>query len=482
MLYAEARVQPDGATVPEDEPDVALLRTTALEYMTTVGMTLESKKTSKLRLLITTAPPGRVADLVAGIVGASFDERFAILAQFDVPARVRASLELVSRQNEIVRVTKKIASKVQGDLSKRQRELYLRQQLDAIRSELGDTTEDEVDELQELQSKISRAQFSKEAQVVVNREFKRLKKMQPMQAEYQVVRTYIDWLCEMPWNEETTDRFDLAACRKQLDDDHFGLEPIKKRITEFLAVQKMRNSVKGPILCFVGPPGVGKTSLGRSIAQSVGRTFHRISLGGVRDEAEIRGHRRTYVGAMPGSIIHGMKKAGARNPVFLFDEIDKLGMPNLHGDPASAMLEVLDPEQNAAFTDHYLAVPFDLSHVMFIATANTLDTIPHALLDRMEVVSISGYTIEEKVEIARRHLVPKQSHAHGIPADQELVFDADALATIATAYTRESGVRDLERKIAAVCRGKTVEFVEAGETGVSNRVASGDLEKYLGVG
>jgi ATP-dependent Lon protease len=406
------------------------------------------------QLLESIQAPGHLADLITANIDATIEEKQEVLEAVHLKLRLKRVLELLSRQFEVMKLSNKINSQVKGEMSKTQREYYLRQQLKAIKEELGDKDDDESG-IEELERRLKNANLPEEAEKAANREFKRMRNMQPSQAEYTVARTYLEWLADLPWSKSSQDNLDLQNAQRQLDDDHYGLDKIKKRIVEYLAVRKLKNDMKGPILCFVGPPGVGKTSLGRSIGDSLGRKFHRISLGGVRDEAEIRGHRRTYIGALPGRIIQGLKKAGTNNPVFLLDEIDKLGH-DFRGDPSSALLEVLDPEQNNTFSDHYLDVPFDLSKVLFIATANQLDTIPAPLRDRMEIIEVPGYTFEEKMNIAKQHLVPKQIKEHGITKDHIEIPDPTILK-LATAYTREAGVRNLEREIAAVCRSVAVE-------------------------
>jgi ATP-dependent Lon protease len=420
--------------------------------------------------------PGQLADLVAANLDAPVDEKAQLLEIFDAKERIRRVLRLLTRQLEILKMRERINSQIKEEMGKNQREYVLRQQLKAIKEELGEEDGDQGD-LDILEERIAKADLPNEADKVARKQLKRLRQMQVGSAEYTVVRTYIDWLLDVPWTKQTTDNLDIAQVRKVLDEDHSGLEKVKKRIVEYLAVRKLKKDKKGPILCLIGPPGVGKTSLGRSVARSLGRKFHRISLGGVHDEAAIRGHRRTYVGALPGQVIQGMKKAGTVNPVFMLDEIDKIGH-DFRGDPAAALLEVLDPEQNDTFSDHYLEVPYDLSKVMFIATANVGDTIPPALKDRMEVIEIPGYTRKEKLDIARDHLVPKQLGEHGITPEQ-LQLEDGCLEAIIDNHTREAGVRNLERQIASVVRGVAVKVAD-GEKGPWRLTGEDDIREFLG--
>jgi ATP-dependent Lon protease len=395
--------------------------------------------------------PGRLADVIgASLPALSTAVKQELLETADVKARLQRLVATLTKEMEVLELGSKIQSQVESEMGKGQREYYLREQLKAIQKELGQT-DDRTREIDELREKIEAAQMTEEAKKEALRELDRLGKMPPAAAEYTVARTYLDWLIALPWSKETTDLLDLGAARTILDEDHSGLEKVKDRILEYLAVKSMRPAGKDPILCFVGPPGVGKTSLGRSIARALGRTFHRISLGGMRDEAEIRGHRRTYIGALPGQVIQGLRRAESKNPVFMLDEIDKLGM-DFRGDPASALLEVLDPEQNVAFRDHYVDVAFDLSKILFITTANVLDTVPPALRDRMEIIELAGYTEEEKVRIARKHLLPKQAKDHGLLEGEHINWTDAALRLLVRGYTREAGLRNLEREIAAVTR------------------------------
>ncbi len=401
--------------------------------------------------------PGALADLVAANLDAPVEEKAQLLETVDAKDRIRKVLRLLTRQLEILKMRERINSQIKEEMGKNQREYVLRQQLKAIKEELGEDEGDQGD-LDGVEERIAKAQLPQEAEQVSKKQLKRLRNMQVGSAEYTVVRTYLDWILDLPWHNSTPDNLEISAVRKVLDEDHYGLEKVKKRILEYLAVRKLKKDKKGPILCLIGPPGVGKTSLGRSIARSLGRKFHRISLGGVHDEAAIRGHRRTYVGALPGQIIQGMKKVGTINPVFMLDEVDKIGH-DFRGDPAAALLEVLDPEQNNTFADHYLEIPFDLSNVMFVATANVADPIPAPLRDRMEILEIPGYTRNEKLAIARQHLIPKQIEEHGITKEQLEIADT-AVDAIIDHYTREAGVRTLERQVASCIRGVAVKIAE----------------------
>ncbi len=401
--------------------------------------------------------PGRLSDLAASVLNISAEEKIGLLERNVVKDRVQKLVEIVTRELELQDISSRIQSQVADEVGKTQRQYYLREQMKAIQRELGEE-DDRAAESEELRKKIEEAGMPEEARKTAEKELDRLSKMPPQAAEYTVSRTYLDWLVSLPWAIETEDKLDVTAAKSVLDEDHYDLEKIKDRILEYLAVTALKKEMKGPILCFAGPPGVGKTSLGKSIARAMGRKFVRVSLGGIRDEAEIRGHRRTYIGSLPGRIIQGIKRAGTRNPVFVLDEIDKVGT-DFRGDPSSALLEVLDPEQNNAFSDHYLEVPFDLSRVFFVCTANVLDTIPPALRDRMEILRLPGYTEEEKVEIARAHIVRRQIEEHGLTLDKMTIHD-EALRSIINEYTREAGVRNLDREIASVCRKVARKFAE----------------------
>ncbi len=420
--------------------------------------------------------PSRLADTIIAHLGIKLEDKQTLLETIDSADRLEKVLSFTRSEIEILEVERRIRNRVKKQMEKTQKEYYLNEQMRAIQKELGEKDEFK-NELQELEEKIRQKKLSQEARDKVEKELKKLKMMSPMSAEATVVRNYIDWLLVLPWYEYTEDKLDLQDAEKILDEDHYGLEKVKERILEYLAVQSLVGELKGPILCFVGPPGVGKTSLGKSIARSTDRKFVRISLGGVRDEAEIRGHRRTYIGAMPGKIIQGMKKAGSGNPVFLLDEVDKMST-DFRGDPSAALMEVLDPEQNTTFNDHYLDVDYDLSKILFICTANSLERIPRPLQDRMEIIRIPGYTEWEKLNIAKHFLFKKQRDANGL-TEHNITCSDRVLSTVVRAYTRESGVRNLEREIATLCRKVAVEVVKKGKD-THVRLNQKRLEKYLG--
>jgi ATP-dependent Lon protease len=420
--------------------------------------------------------PGRLADMVASNLGLKVDVTQAVLESIDPIQRLRQVSEILGKEIEVLSMQQKIQAQAKGEMDKTQREYFLREQLKAIQKELGELDE-RAEEVTEFRKRIKDSAMPEKVLKEAEKQLKRLEKMHPDTAESSTVRTYLEWMVELPWSKRSKDNLDLKAAAAVLNEDHYDLEKVKERILEYLAVRKLKEKMKGPILCFVGPPGVGKTSLGKSIARALGREFVRISLGGVRDEAEIRGHRRTYVGALPGRIIQGMKQAGTSNPVFMLDEVDKVGM-DFRGDPSAALLEVLDPEQNNAFTDHYLGVPFDLTEVMFITTSNLIDPILPALRDRMEIIEIPGYTEEEKLGIAQKYLIPRQLEEHGITG-KHVRIDEAALRNIIAHYTREAGVRNLEREIANVMR-KVAKKVAEGK-GQGFPIDQTNLQKYLGV-
>lgn len=420
--------------------------------------------------------PGQLSDIIAANVLVKMEDKQDILDAIDITDRLERLYDILSREIEISRIERRIAGRVKKQIDKVQREYYLREQLKAIQKELGEY-DSTVGEVEEYKSNLESANLPKEVKEKAFKELEKLSRMPSASAEGTVVRNYLDWIIDLPWNDETVDNTDMKIAAKVLDEDHYGLYKVKERILEYLAVKNLTKTMKGPILCFVGPPGVGKTSIAKSIARALNRKFVRMSLGGVRDEAEIRGHRRTYVGAIPGRIISSIKTAGSKNPLFLLDEIDKIGS-DFRGDPASALLEVLDAEQNYAFRDHYLELPFDLSKVMFLTTANTLDTIPRPLLDRMEIIRIPGYTEDEKLNIAKQYLIPKQLKEHGLPEDGIMMSD-NTIRDIINYYTREAGVRELERQIAAVCRKAARRVAEMGIKRV--RITSSNLRKYLGI-
>src|SRR5713226_3750791 len=419
--------------------------------------------------------PGVLADLVASNLRLKIEESQGILEIFDPVARLKKVNELLTRELELSTMQARIQNQAKEEMSKTQREYFLREQLKQIQQELGEGDE-RTEEINELKKQLEKAKMPLEVKREADKQLKRLEQMHPESSEASLVRTYLDWLVELPWGKKTKDNLNIQKAKKVLDEDHYNLEKIKERILEYLAVNKLRRKIKGPILCFVGPPGVGKTSLGKSIARSLGRKFVRISLGGIRDEAEIRGHRRTYVGALPGRIIQGIKQAGSNNPVFILDEIDKVGT-DFRGDPSAALLEVLDPEQNHAFSDHYLNLPFDLSNVLFICTANLLDPVPPALADRMEVLQLSGYTNEEKLEIARKFLIPRQLQDNGI-SNSRLEISDDAVLRIIAQYTKEAGLRNCEREIASICR-KVARKIAEGKKELA-RVTRANLHLFLG--
>ncbi|MEZ5120788.1 MAG: endopeptidase La [Solirubrobacterales bacterium] len=446
--FLSAAIAPSLDVVEESTELTALMR----NVQATFGQIVESVPYLPEELQIAVAnveEPGALANLIAGALRLKTPEKQELLEETNVAERLRRLSQILAREAEVISIGTKIQSQVQSELEAGQREYFLRQQLKAIKEELGEEDESEA-EARDLREQLEQAGLPEEIRAVAERELGRLEKLPTMAAEHAVIRTYLEWLAALPWDASTEDNLDLEHARTVLDDDHYDIEQVKERILEFLAVRKLKPDARGSILCFVGPPGVGKTSLGRSIARALGRKFERISAGGVRDEAEIRGHRRTYVGAMPGVIIRALRDAESNNPLFMIDEIDKMGA-DYRGDPASAMLEVLDPEQNATFRDHYLDVPFDLSNVMFVTTANTLDTIPGALRDRMEIIQLAGYTEEEKLEIAKRYLVPRQIERNGLRRSQ-IAFGDPALRALIRDYTREAGVRNLEREIGSVCR------------------------------
>jgi ATP-dependent Lon protease len=476
--FLKARIEPIEEQSPGQDVELeALVRSVTSLFAKVVSLS-PTLPDELVGVLDNVEGPGAIADMVAASLPAvSMTLKQDLLETVNVRERLARLASALGQEAEVLELGSKIQSEIQSGMSKTQRDYYLREQLKAIQKELGEGDE-RTQEVDALREKIEAAGMPDEAKAEALRELDRLSKMPPAAAEYTVARTYIDWLVAMPWKQETTDAVDIGRARAVLDEDHEGLEKIKDRILEYLAVKKIRPEGKDPILCFVGPPGVGKTSLGKSIARAMGRKFHRISLGGMRDEAEIRGHRRTYIGALPGQIVQGLRRAGSKNPVLMLDEVDKLGT-DFRGDPASALLEVLDPEQNATFRDHYLDVPFDLSRVLFITTANVMDTVPAPLRDRMEIINLAGYTEEEKVAIAQRHLVPKQVREHGLESGVDITFAPEALRLLVRGYTREAGVRSLEREIASVSRKVARRRAEGNNEAV--RVTPDLVVSFLGV-
>lgn len=474
--YFEARI----VEVPEVEVETAGLEVEALirsvkDQVGKVASLGKAIAADILGIINSLDHPGRLADLVASNLDLKVEEAQEVLELFDPIRRLKRVADLLTREAEVLEVQQRIQTQAKEEMDKTHREYYLREQLKAIQRELGEADE-RGQEIQELEEKIKAAKMPKEVEQEARTQLSRLSRMHPDAAEASVIRTYLDWLIELPWSRQTKDKLSIKQAKRILDEDHYDLEKVKERILEYLAVRKLKKKMKGPILCFVGPPGVGKTSLGRSIARALGRKFVRISLGGVRDEAEIRGHRRTYIGALPGRIIQGIKQAGSNNPVFMIDEVDKIGM-DFRGDPSSALLEVLDPEQNFSFSDHYLGVPFDLSNVMFICTANLADPIIPALKDRMEIISISGYTEEEKLQIAKQYIIPRQLKEHGLEKRHLQIAD-EAVMKIIIEYTREAGLRNLEREIATVCRKVAREVAEGKK--IQTKLVPANLHRYLG--
>ncbi|HEX8207596.1 MAG TPA: endopeptidase La [Solirubrobacteraceae bacterium] len=472
-LVAEVAEAPD---VVEQSPELIAL---ARNVQATFGQIVEAVPYLPEELQVAIAnidDPAQLSHLIAGSLRLGTPERQELLEQVDVGLRLRRIAEILARELEVIQIGSRIQSQVQGEIEGQQREFFLRQQLKAIQEELGERDPAEA-EVEELREQLAVIELPEEVRRQVDRELARLERLPQAAAEHGVVRGWLEWIAELPWSATTEDNLDLEHARSVLDDDHFGLERVKDRILEFLAVRRLKPDARGSILLFVGPPGVGKTSLGKSIARALGREFERISVGGVRDEAEIRGHRRTYIGAMPGVVVRALRDAGSRNPLFMIDEIDKMGS-DFRGDPASAMLEVLDPEQNDTFRDHYLDVPFSLSDVMFIATANTIDTIPAPLLDRMEVIQLAGYTEEEKLQIAKRYLVPRQVERNGLKRSQIAISDK-AVRVVISDYTREAGVRQLEREIGALCR-KVARQVAEGKAGKRVSVSEPRVRELLG--
>lgn len=474
--YLKVKVELLEDVCDEDDVEVkALFQNVSDQFKQMISMVPNIPEELKIAI-INIEGPSRLADLVISHLNITVSEKQKILETLDVKKRLQMVNLSMNKEMDVLKLATKIQSQVKTELDKNQRDYYLRQQLKTIQEELGESDE-RTEDINDLRKKIKDAKLPAEAKKEAERELNRLSKMSPMSAEYTVSRTFLDWIVSLPWAVSTKDNLDLVKVRKILDEDHYNLEKVKERILEYLAVLKLKKDLKGPILCFVGPPGTGKTSIGKSIARAIGRKFVRISLGGVRDEAEIRGHRRTYIGALPGRIIQGLRKAGTNNPVFMLDEIDKLGT-DYRGDPSSALLEVLDPEQNNSFSDHYLDVAFDLSKVMFITTANLLDPIPAALRDRMEVLELPGYTEEEKLSISRQFLISKQIKAHGLTTENIDIEQATVKKVIGE-YTREAGLRNLEREIASICRKCAKEIVISGKK--SKIIVSTDkIEKMLG--
>ncbi|XEQ92414.1 Lon protease 1 [Sporomusa carbonis] len=461
--------------VESKTPEIEALTRTAINQFEQWVKLSKKIPPETLVSVVVVEEPGRLTDLIASHLSLKIEDKQTLLEAISVTDRLERLCEIIGREMEILELEKKIHVRVRKQMEKTQKEYYLREQLKAIQKELGEKDE-RTAEVEEYRQQVKEKNLPKEVAEKINKEIDRLEKMPPMVAESGVIRTYLDWLLALPWNIETEDRLDIIAAEEILDEDHYGLEKVKERILEYLSIRKLTEKMKSPILCLVGPPGVGKTSLARSIARAMERKFVRVSLGGVRDEAEIRGHRRTYVGALPGRIIQGMRTVGSKNPVFLLDEIDKMSV-DFRGDPSAALLEVLDPEQNNSFSDHYIELPFDLSRVLWVVTANIMHNIPRPLLDRMEVITIAGYTEEEKVEIAKRYLIPKQTSDHGLTSKQ-ITFSEGTIQKVIRDYTREAGVRNLERNIASLCRKTARKIVQ--EQGPTIKITAQNLHTFLG--
>jgi len=458
----------------EDVETSALFRNLREQFLALIDMMPNVDDTMKVAVA-NVDDPGALCDLIAFRLPVDTADKQSVLETLNIKERLQLVTRLLAREREYMEVAQRIQSEARSEIDKSQREYYLRQQLKAIREQLGET-DTRTAEVEELRQQLEAKNLPEEVLKETERELTRLERINPASPEYTVARTYLDWIIALPWNESTPDNLDLDEARRILDEDHYGLDDVKERVLEFLAVRKLRGELSGSILCFVGPPGTGKTSIGKSIARALGRKYIRVSLGGTRDEAEIRGHRRTYIGSLPGRIISALRKAGSNNPVFMLDEVDKLGA-DFRGDPASALLEVLDPEQNSTYTDHYLEVPFDLSKVMFICTANFIDPVPPALKDRMEILEFPGYTEQEKLQIAKRYLLPQQIEENGL-TPQQLTITDEALRSLINGYTREAGVRNLEREIAAICR-KTAKKIAMNQE-ATERVDIAELEELLG--
>jgi len=471
--YLQGTIRPDEGKFDGDEVELQALVRATQDFFETYAKTSQRVSQETVSSVKDVEAADQIADIIAANILTRMEDRQQILEEMDVKRRLETLCGILARETELAGVEKQVQARIKKQIEKNQKDYYLREQIKAIQTELGDTEATDTDDLRE---RMEKTPLNEEARQKCEKELERLARMAPGTPEVGVSRTYIEWILDLPWGKTTADNLDLKRARKVLAQDHYGLEKVKERIVEYLAVLRMKQDMKGPILCFVGPPGVGKTSIVRAIAKAVGRKFVQMSLGGVRDEAEIRGHRRTYIGAIPGRIIAGIKQAGTMNPVFLFDEIDKMSH-DMRGDPASALLEVLDAEQNENFRDHYMELPFDLSKVMFITTANSVDTIPGPLLDRMEIIEVPSYTEEEKLQIAKRHLLPKQIEAHGLQAKSVKMTDK-VLRSLIEGYTREAGVRTLERTVAKVVRKAAVTMLDTDVTEVT--VTPAKLKEYLG--